>query len=168
VSPLVAGLVAAVPGAGAVLLAGVHTPPDARLWIWVAAAGVLVAVHPALRWACTVAMVGILVGVVLGAGVSGLPVTAAAGLGVLLLAYLLALDLADLLSGANGGSVPALAVGWTAAMAMPVAAGLGACALALLVVAAPVSPSLPLALAGPLAVVALSALAMRRPGRPAP
>jgi hypothetical protein len=45
---------------------------------------------------------------------------------------------------------------------VPIAAGLGACALALLAVAAPVSPSLPLALAGPVAVVALSVLAMRR------
>jgi hypothetical protein len=160
-NPLVAGMLAAVPGACAVLLAGFYTPADARLWTWVAALGVLLAIHPVLRWACTLALVGILVGVILQAGVIGLPATVAAGLGVLLLVYLLALDLADLLGGAKG-AVAALAVGWAAAMAVPVAAGLGACALALVVVAAPVSPSLPLALAGPVAVVALSVLAMRR------
>ena len=160
-NPIVAGVLAAIPGAGAVLLAGVHIPTDARLWTWVAGIGVLVAVHPALRWACTLAVVGILVGVVVRAGVSGLPVTVAAGLGVLLLSYLLALDLADLLGGAKG-AVVMLAIGWAVAVAGPVAAGLGAVALALVVVAAPVSPSLPLALAGPVAVVALSVLAMRR------
>jgi hypothetical protein len=161
VNPLIAGMLAAIPGAGAVLLAGIHTPADARLWTWVAAAGVLVAVVPGLRWACTLALVGILVGVILGANVIGLPVTVAAGLGVLLLCYLLALDLADFLGGAPG-AVPALVSGWALTMAVPVAAGLGAGALALAVVAVPVSPSLPLALAAPVAVVALSVLAMRR------
>ena len=71
--PLVAGVVAAVPGAAAVALAGVNTPADARLWTWVAAVGVVLAVHPALRWASTVALVGIVVAVVLTAGVTGLP-----------------------------------------------------------------------------------------------
>ena len=160
-NPLVAGVIAAVPGAGAVTLSGIYTPPDARLWSWVAAVGVVLAVHPALRWASTLALVGILVGVILRAGVTGLPVTVAAGLGVLLLAYVLALDLADLV-GHSRGELARLTMGWAAEMALPVAAGLGACALALLVVAAPVSPSLPLALAGPVAVVALSVLAMRR------
>ena len=160
-NPIVAGVLAAIPGASAVALAGLHTPPDARLWIWVAVVGVLAAVHPALRWACTLAVIGILVGVVLGVAVNGLPVAAAAGLGVLLLAYLLALDLADLLGGAKGAAVT-LAIGWAVAMAGPVAAGLSAVALALVVVATPVSPSLPLALAGPVALVALSVLAMRR------
>jgi hypothetical protein len=161
VNPTVAGLLAAVPGTSAVLLAGIHTPTDARLWTWVAAAGVLTAIHPALRWASTLGVVGILVGTIVAAGVIGLSVTVAAGLGVLLLAYLLALDIADLVGGADGG-LTELAVGWAAALAVPVAAGLGACALALVVVAAPISPSLPLALAGPVAVVALSVLAMRR------
>ena len=160
-NPLAAGFMAAVPGAGAVTLAGIYTSPDARLWTWVAAVGVALAVHPALRWASTLALVGILVGVILRAGVTGLPVTVAAGLGVLLLAYVLALDLADLVGQARG-ELARLTMGWAAAMALPMAAGLGACALALLVVAAPVSPSLPLALAGPVAVVALGILAMRR------
>lgn len=160
-SPLVAGVLAAVPGAAAVWLAGVHTPSDARTWTWVAVAGVFVAVHPALRWGSTLAVVGILVGVVLRAGVTGLPLGVAAGLGVLLLAYLLALDLAELVGGAEDG-LAALSVGWAATLAVPVAAGLGACALAVLVLAAPVSPSLPLALAGPVAVAALGVLAMRR------
>ena len=152
-NPLAAGFIAAVPGAGAVTLAGIYTSPDARLWTWVAVVGVALAVHPALRWASTLALVGILVGVILRAGVTGLPVTVAAGLGVLLLAYVLALD---------RGELARLTMGWAAAMALPMAAGLGACALALLVVAAPFSPSLPLALAGPVAVVALGILAMRR------
>ena len=89
--------------------------------------------------------------------------TVGAGLGVLLLAYLLALDLAELVERADSG-LAQLTAGWAAAVALPVAAGLGGCALALAVVAAPVSPSLPLALAGPTAVVALSVLAMRRRG----
>jgi hypothetical protein len=161
VNPLVAGILAAAPGAGAVVLAGVYTPSEARMWIWVAAAGVLIAIHPALRWGSTVALVGVLVGVILRAGVSGLPVTVAAGLGVLLLGYLLALDLADLLGGADG-TLGVLVGGWAAAVAVPLAAGLGAGALAVVVIAAPVSPSLPLALAGSVAVVALSVLAMRR------
>jgi hypothetical protein len=161
--PLVAGVVAAVPGAGAVALAGMNTPADARLWTWVAAVGVVLAVHPALRWASTVALVGIVVAVVLKAGVTGLHVTVGAGLGVLLLAYLLALDLAELVERADSG-LAQLTAGWAAAVALPVAAGLGGCALALAVVAVPVSPSLPLALAGPAAVVALSVLAMRRRG----
>jgi hypothetical protein len=160
-SPLVAGVLAAVPGAAAVWLAGVHTPSDARVWTWVAAAGVLAAVHPALRWGSTLAVVGVLVGVVLRAGVTGLPLEVAAGLGVLLLAYLLALDLAELVGGAEEG-LAALSVGWAATLAVPVAAGLGACALAVLALAVSVSPSLPLALAGPVAVVTLSVLAMRR------
>jgi hypothetical protein len=159
-NPLVAGVIAAVPGAGAVVLAGIHTPADARLWTWVAAVGVVLAVHPVLRWGSTLALVGILVGVILQAGVIGLPLAVSAGLGVLLVVYLLALDLAELV-GADGG-LARLTVGWAAAMAVPMAAGLGACALALLVVGAPLSPSLPLALAGPVAVVALGVLAMRR------
>jgi hypothetical protein len=158
---LVAGVLAAVPGAAAVWLAGIHTPPDARAWTWAAAAGVLAAVHPALRWASTLTLVGILVGVVLRAGVTGLPVSVAGGLGVLLLAYLLALDLAELVGGAEDG-LAALSVGWAATLVVPVAAGLGACALTLLAVAVPVPPSLPLALGGPVAVVALSVWAMRR------
>ena len=160
-NPLVAGVIAAVPGAGAVVLAGIHTPADARLWTWVAAVGVVLAVHPVLRWGSTLALVGILVGVILQAGVIGLPLAVSAGLGVLLLVYLLALDLAELVGRADGG-LARLTVGWAAAMALPIAAGLGACALALLVVGAPLSPSLPLALAGPVAVVALGVLAMRR------
>jgi hypothetical protein len=158
---LLAGALAAVPGAGAAVLAGAYTPADARLWTWLAAVGVLLAVHPALRWASTLAMVGMLVGVFLLAGISGLPVTIAALLGVLILVYLLALDLAELVGGAEGG-LGQLVTRWAATVAVPIAAGLGACALALLAVAAPVSPSLPLALAGPVAVVALSVLAMRR------
>jgi hypothetical protein len=161
--PLVAGVVAAVPGAGAVVFAGMNTPADARLWTWVAAVGVVLAVHPALRWASTVALVGMVVAVVLKAGVIGLHVTVGAGLGVLLLAYVLALDLAELVERADNG-LAQLTAGWAAAVALPVAAGLGGCALALAVVAVPVSPSLPLALAGPAAVVALSVLAMRRRG----
>jgi hypothetical protein len=160
-NPLVAGVIAAVPGAGAVVLAGIHTPADARLWTWVAAVGVVLAVHPVLRWGSTLALVGILVGVILQAGVIGLPLAVSAGLGVLLVVYLLALDLAELVGRADGG-LARLTVGWAAAMAVPMAAGLGACALALLVVGAPLSPSLPLALAGPVAVVALGVLAMRR------
>jgi hypothetical protein len=160
-NPLVAGVIAAVPGAGAVVLAGIHTPADARLWTWVAAVGVVLAVHPVLRWGSTLALVGILVGVILQAGVIGLPLAVSAGLGVLLVVYLLALDLAELVGRADGG-LARLTVGWAAAMALPMAAGLGACALALLVVGAPLSPSLPLALAGPVAVVALGVLAMRR------
>jgi hypothetical protein len=160
-NPLVAGVLAAVPGAAAVWLAGVHTLSDARVWTWVAVAGVLAAVHPALRWGSTLAVVGILAGVVLRAGVTGLPLGVAAGLGVLLLAYLLALDLAELVGGVENG-LAALSLGWAATLAVPVAAGLGACALAVLVLAVSVTPSLPLALAGPVAVVALSVLAMRR------
>jgi hypothetical protein len=160
-NPLVAGVIAAVPGAGAVVLAGIHTPADARLWTWVAAIGVVLAVHPVLRWGSTLALVGILVGVILQAGVIGLPLAVSAGLGVLLLVYLLGLDLAELVGRADGG-LARLTVGWAAVMALPIAAGLGACALALLVVGAPLSPSLPLALAGPVAVVALGVLAMRR------
>ena len=160
-NPFVAGVPAAVPGAAAVVLAGIHTPSDARLWTWVAAAGVLIAVHPALRWASTVTLVGILVGATLQAAVTGLPVTVAAGLGVLILGYLLALDLAELVGRAEDGLVT-LTVGWAAAVALPVAAGLGAAALALVAVAVPAAPSLPLALAGPVAIVALSVLAMRR------
>ena len=133
-NPLVAGVIAAVPGAGAVVLAGIHTPADARLWTWVAAIGVVLAVHPVLRWGSTLALVGILVGVILRAGVVG----------------------------HTRGELARLTVGWAAVMALPIAAGLGACALALLVVGAPLSPSLPLALAGPVAVVALGVLAMRR------
>jgi hypothetical protein len=160
VNPTVAGVLAAVPGTGAVVLAGIHSPSDARLWTWVAVTGVLTAIHPSLRWASTLGVAGILVGTIVAAGVIGLSVAVAAGIGVLLLAYLLALDLADLVGGTDGG-LTALA-GWAAALAVPVAAGLGAGALALVVVAAPISPSLPLALAGPVAVVALSVFAMRR------
>ena len=87
--------------------------------------------------------------------------TVGAGLGVLLLAYLLALDLAELVERADSG-LAQLTAGWAAAVALPVAAGLGGCALALAVVAVPVSPSLPLL--SPAAVVALSVLAMRRRG----
>jgi len=86
---------AAVPGAGAVGIAAAHAPVDAELWVWVGAAGVVLAVHPALRWASTLALVGVLVTITVRTGVSGLPPAAAAGLGVLMLAYLLALDLAD-------------------------------------------------------------------------
>ena len=160
-NPLVAGILAAVPGAAAVALAAAYTPTDAWLWTWVAAAGVVLAVHPVLRWASTVVVVGVLVGVILYAGSTGLPAAAATGVGVLLLIYLLALDLAELLGRAEG-RLGALAAGWAAAMAVPVAAGLGACAVGLLALAAPVLSSLPLALAGPVAVVALSVLAMRR------
>lgn len=162
-NPLISGALAAIPGAGAVVVAGIHTPSDAWLWTWVAAAGVVLAIHPALRWASTLALVGVLVGVILQVGVTGLAVTVAAGLGVLLLVYLLALDLAELVGRADEG-LARLTMGWAAAMALPIAAGLGAGALALLVVAASVSPSLPLALAGPVAVVALGVLAMRRRG----
>jgi hypothetical protein len=160
VNPTVAGVLAAVPGTGAVVLAGIHSPSDAWLWTWVAATGVLTAIHPSLRWASTLGVAGILVGTIVAAGVIGLSVAVAAGVGVLLLAYLLALDLADLVGGTDGGLT--VLAGWAAALAVPVAAGLGAGALALVVVAAPISPSLPLALAGPVAVVALSVLAMRR------
>jgi hypothetical protein len=160
-NPLVAGILAAVPGAAAVALAAAYTPTDAWLWTWVAAAGVVLAVHPVLRWASTVVVVGVLVGVILYAGSTGLPAAAATGVGVLLLTYLLALDRAELLGRAEG-RLGALAAGWAAAMAVPVAAGLGACALGLLALAAPAWSSLPLALAGPVAVVALSVLAMRR------
>lgn len=160
-NPVVAGLLAAVPGAGAVVLAGAHTPPDAQLWIWVAAVGVLASVHPSLRWASTLAAIGILVAIIVRTGVTGLPVTVAAGLGLLLLGYLLALDLADLVGGVEGG-LAALVVGWAAALAAPVAAGLAACALAVTLVSAPVPSSLSLALAGPVAVVTLSVLALRR------
>jgi hypothetical protein len=123
------------------------------------------AVHPALRWASSVALVAVLVAVILRAGVSGLPLAAAAGIGVLVLVYLLALDLAELVEGIDG-SMAKLTLGWAEALAVPVAAGLGAGALALVVAAVPVSPSLPLALAGPVAVVWLAVIALRsRPAR---
>ena len=80
-----------------------------------------------------------------------MPVTVAAGLGVLLLVFAGARSRRP--GRASRGELARLTMGWAAAMALPVAAGSGACALALLVVAAPVSPSLPLALAGPVAVV---------------
>ncbi|HEX6577605.1 MAG TPA: hypothetical protein VF082_04495 [Jiangellaceae bacterium] len=163
-NPLLAGLLAALPGAGVVVLAGAHVPADARLWVWIAACGVVVAVHPALRWASSVALVAALVAIILRAGVSGLPLGAAAVLGVLMLVYLLALDLAEFIERIHGST--RLALGWAEALAVPVAAGLGAGALALLVAAVPVSPSLPLALAGPVAVVSLAVIAMRsRPAR---
>ncbi|HMG29291.1 MAG TPA: hypothetical protein VK585_04130 [Jiangellaceae bacterium] len=164
-NPLLAGALAAVPGAGVVVLAGAHVPGDARLWIWIAACGVLLAVHPALRWASSVALVGALVAVVLRAGVSGLPLGAAAGLGVLMLVYVLALDLAELVERIDG-STARLTLGWAEALSVPAAAGLGAGALALVVAAVPVSPSLPLALAAPVAVVSLAVIALRsRPAR---
>ena len=163
-NPLLAGLLAALPGAGVVVLAGAHVPADARLWVWTAAGGVVVAVHPALRWASSVALVAVLVAIILRAGVSGLPLGAAAVLGVLMLVYLLALDLAEFIERIDGST--GLALGWAEALAVPVAAGLGAGALALVVAAVPVSPSLPLALAGPVAVVSLAVIAMRsRPAR---
>ncbi|MBD0292945.1 MAG: hypothetical protein ICV70_05155 [Jiangellaceae bacterium] len=154
------GTLAALPGGATVVLAAVVVPADARLWIWVAAAGVLAAVHRGLRWASTVAVVGVLVAVTLRAGVAGLPLPVAAGLGGLLLAYLLALDLAELAERASG-SWRVLVSGWAAAVAVPVAAGLSACALAVVAAAAPLPPSLPLALAGSVALVALSVLALR-------
>ena len=164
-NPLLAGAIAAVPGAGVVVVAGALVPADARLWVWVAACGVAMAVHPALRWASSVALVAVLVAVILRAGVSGLPLAAAAGIGVLVLVYLLALDLAELVEGIDG-SMAKLTLGWAEALAVPVAAGLGAGALALVVAAVPVSPSLPLALAGPVAVVWLAVIALRsRPAR---
>lgn len=164
-NPLLAGVVAAVPGAGVVVLAGAHAPADARLWVWIAACGVVIAVHPALRWASSVALVAALVAIILRVGVAGLPLGAAAGLGVLMLVYLLALDLAEFVERIDGSSVR-LALGWAEALAVPVAAALGAGALALVVATVPVSPSLPLALAGPVAVVSLAVIAMRsRPAR---
>lgn len=164
-SPLLAGALAAVPGAGVTVVAGAHVPADARLWVWVAGCGVLVAVHPALRWASSVALVAALVAVILRAGVSGLPIGAAAALGVLMLAYALALDLAELVERI-GGRTAELTLGWAEALAVPAAVGLGAGALALVVAAVPVSPSLPLALAGPVAVVSLAVIALRsRPAR---
>ena len=164
-NPWLASVIAAVPGTGVVVVAGAHAPADARLWVWIAACGVMVAVHPALRWASSVALVAALVAIVLRAGVSGLPLGAAAGLGVLMLVYLLALDFADFVERIDG-STARLALGWAEAMAVPVAAALGAGALALVVAAVPVSPSLPLALAAPVAVVSLAVIAMRsRPAR---
>ena len=159
-NPLLAGVIAAVPGAGVVVLAGAKVPDDARLWIWIAACGVVVAVHPALRWASSVALVAALVAIILRAGVSGLPLGAAAGLGILMVVYLLALDLAEFVERIDG-STARLALGWAEALAMPVAAALGAGALALVAAAVPVPPSLPLALAGPVAVVSLAVIAMR-------
>ena len=94
------------------------------------------------------------------AGVSGLPLAAAAGLGVLMLAYLLALDLAEVLGQAER-PIARLVAGWAEAVSLPAAAGLGAVALALVVAAVPVPPSLPLALAGPVAVVILAIVALR-------
>ncbi len=158
--PLVAGVLAAVPGGAAVAVAAGHAPADAGIWVWVGVVGVALAIHPALRWASTAALVGVLVAMTLRAGVSGLPLAAAAGLGVLLLIYLLALDLADVIGPAERPYGP-LVLGWTEAVSLPAAAGLGAGALGLVVAAAPVSPSLPLALAGPVAVVALAVVALR-------
>ena len=156
------GILASLPGAGAVGIVAAHAPSDAGLWVWVGVTGVVLAVHPALRWTSTVALVGVLVAVTLAVGVTGLPLAAAAGIGVLALVYLLALDLADVLAGADG-PMGQLARGWAEAVALPAAGGLGAGALALLVAAVQISPSLPLALAGSVAVVALAVLALRVP-----
>jgi hypothetical protein len=158
--PLALGLLAAVPGVGAVGIAAVHAPVGAELWVWVGTAGVVLAVHPALRWASTLALAGVLVTITVRAGVSGLPLAAAAGLGVLMLAYLLALDLAEVLGQAER-PIARLVAGWAEAVSLPAAAGLGAVALALVVAAVPVPPSLPLALAGPVAVVILAIVALR-------
>jgi hypothetical protein len=158
--PLALGLLAAVPGAGAVGIAAVHAPVGAELWVWVGAAGVVLAVHPALRWASTLALAGVLVTITVRAGVSGLPLAAAAGLGVLMLAYLLALDLAEALGQAER-PIARLVSGWAEAVSVPAAAGLGAVAFALVVAAISVPPSLPLALAGPVAVVILAMVALR-------
>ncbi|MGH8824989.1 MAG: hypothetical protein ACRDVN_10980 [Jiangellaceae bacterium] len=164
-NPLLAGALAAVPGAGVVVIAGTHVPADARLWVWVAACGVLIAVHPALRWTSSVALVAALVAVILRAGVSGLPLGTAAVLGVLMLVYVLALDLAELVERIDGSTVR-LTLGWAEALSLPVAAGLGAGAVALVVATVPVSPSVPLALAAPVAVVSLAVIALRsRPAR---
>ncbi len=158
--PLALGGLAAVPGAGAVGIAAAHAPVDAELWVWVGAAGVVLAVHPALRWASTLALVGVLVTITVRTGVSGLPPAAAAGLGVLMLAYLLALDLAEVLGRAER-PIARLMSGWADAVSLPAAAGLGAVAFALVVAATPVPTSLPLALAGPVAVVVLAIVALR-------
>ena len=154
--PLGLGVLAAVPGAGTVGIAAVYAPVGAEPWVWVGAAGVVLAVHPALRWASTLALAGVLVTITVRAGMSGLPLAAAAVLGVLMLAYLLALDLADVLGQAER-PIARLLAGWAEAVSLPAAAGLGAVAVA----AMPVPPSLPLALAGPVAVVILAIVALR-------